>query len=53
MRRNYGATPVLAGQTGTRVLAADHSGLICVDQTGILPATLPVVALSPTFTPLK
>jgi prepilin-type N-terminal cleavage/methylation domain-containing protein len=49
----YGATPITVGQTGTRGFAVDHSGLICHDQSGLLPSTIPPAALAPTCIPLK
>src|SRR5262245_15309522 len=49
----YGATPTTVAQTGNRGFAVDHSGLICVDVTGNIPATTAGPALNPTCTPLK
>jgi type IV pilus assembly protein PilA len=48
----YAATPTVVAQTGNRGFAIDHSGLVCMDPSGLMPATSGV-GLAPTCTPLK
>jgi prepilin-type N-terminal cleavage/methylation domain-containing protein len=52
----YGALPSSVAQTGNRGFAIDYTGLVCMDSTGILPATVVGAAgpgLAPVCTPLK
>ena len=48
----YASTPTVIAQTGNRGFAIDHSGLVCMDPLGAIPA-LSGVGLNPTCTPLK
>jgi prepilin-type N-terminal cleavage/methylation domain-containing protein len=42
----YSATPVSQGQTGVRGFAGDHSGVLCFNPTGVLPATVGAIAVN-------
>jgi type IV pilus assembly protein PilA len=49
----YVSTPVSVGQTGTRGFAGDNSGMICADQTGVVPPLTSAPSLDPTCAPIK
>jgi len=44
----YAATPVSQGQTGVRGFGGDHSGMICFNTTGVLPAVVGAISLDGT-----